>query len=111
VDGPSRPFRQQPVGRPRRLSRPRASERLTAPFTFDDCARRIVDVLDGLGIDTTHFVGNSWGGMIGATFAANFPDRIGRAVLMNCTASPAGARQKLENPPLVNSLVEDFPAG
>ena len=72
------------------------SEKLTAPFTFEQCARCVVDVLDGLGIDRAHFVGNSWGGMIGGTFAATHPDRIGHAVLMNCTASRAGARQKLE---------------
>lgn len=98
------------------------SEKLTAPFTFDDCARCVVAILDGLGIERAHFVGNSWGGMIGGTFAANFPDRIGRAVLMNCTASPAGARQKLEygfllqmaeifggiRPPLTRSVLKAF---
>jgi 3-oxoadipate enol-lactonase len=72
------------------------SEKLTATFTFDDCARCVVDILDGLDIERAHFVGNSWGGMIGGTFAATYPDRVARAVLMNCTASAAGTRQKLE---------------
>ena len=72
------------------------SEKLGALFTFGDCARVIVDILDSLGMERTHFVGNSWGGMIGGTFAATYPDRIGRAVLMNCTASAAGTRQKIE---------------
>ena len=98
------------------------SQKLTAPFTFDDCARCIVDILDGLGEKRTHFVGNSWGGMIGGTFAATYPDRIGRAVLMNCTASAAGTRQKLEygfllrmakllggiRPPLTRSVLKAF---
>lgn len=98
------------------------SEKLSAPFTFADCARAIVDILDALGLDRTHFVGNSWGGMIGGTFAATYPDRIGRAVLMNCTASPAGNRQKLEygfllrlakvlggiRPPLTRSVLKAF---
>ncbi|MFI5506720.1 alpha/beta fold hydrolase [Mycobacterium sp. NPDC051804] len=98
------------------------SQKLTAPFTFDDCARVIVDILDSLGIERTHFVGNSWGGMIGGTFAATYPDRIGRAVLMNCTASAAGPRQKLEyglllrvakvlggvRPPLTRSVLKAF---
>ena len=72
------------------------SEKLAAPFTFEQCAQSVVEILDALDIDRTHFVGNSWGGMIGATFAAVHPDRVGRSVLMNCTASPAGLRQKLE---------------
>lgn len=98
------------------------SQKLTAPFTFDDCARVIVDILDSLGLQRTHFVGNSWGGMIGGTFAATYPDRVGHAVLMNCTGSAAGARQKLEygfllrvaallggvRPPLTRSVLKAF---
>ena len=98
------------------------SEKLTALFTFDDCARVIVDILDGVGVKRTHFVGNSWGGMIGGTFAATHPDRVGSAVLMNCTGSAAGGRQKLEyglllrlakllggvRPPLTRSVLKAF---
>jgi 3-oxoadipate enol-lactonase len=72
------------------------SQSLTDFFSFDDCARCVADILDGLGFDKAHFVGNSWGGMIGATFAATYPERIGGAVLMNCTAGRASLRQKLE---------------
>src|SRR5690349_5800710 len=56
-------------------------------FSFTDCARYV--------IDRAHFAGNSWGGMIGGTFAALYPDRLNRAVLMNCTASKAGVAQKI----------------
>jgi 3-oxoadipate enol-lactonase len=98
------------------------SQKLTATFTFEECARCIIDILDGLGVARTHFVGNSWGGMIGGTFAATYPDRIGSAVLMNCTASPAGTRQKIEygfllrvagllggiRPPLTRSVLKAF---
>ena len=98
------------------------SQRLTAMFDFADCARCIVDILDALSEQRTHFVGNSWGGMIGGTFAAMYPDRIGSAVLMNCTASAAGTRQKLEyglllrmagllggvRPPLTRSVLKAF---
>lgn len=72
------------------------SEKLTAPFSFTDCADTVGDILDGVGVERTHLVGNSWGGMIGGTFAASHPSRIGRAVLMNCTASAAGRRQRFE---------------
>lgn len=99
-----------------------ASEALRAMFSFTDCARCVVDVLDGLGIEDAHLVGNSWGGMIGATFAALYPDRVRRAVLMNCTASKAGVAQRLRytamlriakalggiRPPLTRSAVRAF---
>jgi 3-oxoadipate enol-lactonase len=98
------------------------SEPLRSLFTFTDCARTVVELLDGLGIDKTHFVGNSWGGMIGATFAARHPDRLHRAVLMNCTASKAGIPQRIQyaamlqtakilggiRPPLTRSAVRGF---
>jgi 3-oxoadipate enol-lactonase len=98
------------------------SQKLSATFSFTDCARCISDILDGIGVDRAHFVGNSWGGMIGGTFAATHPDRIGRAVLMNCTASAAGTRQKIEyafllrlakllggvRPPLTRSVLKAF---
>lgn len=69
---------------------------LTGSFTFDQCAQVIIEILDDLGVDRVHLIGNSWGGMIGGTFAALHPDRIGIAVLMNATASPSGLRQKVE---------------
>jgi 3-oxoadipate enol-lactonase len=72
------------------------SQHLSEMFSFNDCARCVVDILDGLGLDRAHFVGNSWGGMIGGTFAATYPERIGRAVLMNCTAGAAGLRQRAQ---------------
>src|SRR6201999_4448997 len=72
------------------------SQPLTGLFSFDDCARCVVDILDGLGIERAHYVGNSWGGMIGAPFAATYPERIGAAVLMNCTAGRAGVSQKVQ---------------
>lgn len=46
---------------------------LRAMFSSTDCARCAVDLLDGLAIDRAHFVGNSWGGTIGGTFAALTP--------------------------------------
>ncbi|WP_344414791.1 alpha/beta hydrolase [Amycolatopsis minnesotensis] len=99
-----------------------ASEPLTRGFSFDECARCVVDILDGLDLTAADFVGNSWGGMIGGTFAARHPERVRTAVLMNCTASPAGLRQRLEyplltrvakllggiRPPLTRSVVTAF---
>ncbi|WP_436286646.1 alpha/beta fold hydrolase [Solimonas terrae] len=80
-----------------------ASEALTRHFTFDECVQCIVQILDALQIDRAHWVGNSWGGMIGGTFAARHPQRVGVAVLMNATASAAGWRHRLEFPLLAHA--------
>jgi 4,5:9,10-diseco-3-hydroxy-5,9,17-trioxoandrosta-1(10),2-diene-4-oate hydrolase len=49
-------------------------------FTFS--ARALVSLLDHLGIDRVHLVGNSLGGGTAVRFALNYPDRAGRLVLM-----------------------------
>ncbi len=72
------------------------SQSLRRMFRFEDCAHSIEQILDSLGIERAHVVGNSWGGMIGGTFAALYPHRAGASVLMNATASPASTRQKVE---------------
>ncbi|MGH3724398.1 MAG: alpha/beta fold hydrolase [Mycobacterium sp.] len=72
------------------------SQALSRMFRFEDCAHSIEQVLDALDIERAHIVGNSWGGMIGGTFAALYPHRVGASVLMNSTASRAGARQMVE---------------
>ncbi|MFC9689976.1 alpha/beta fold hydrolase [Kribbella sp. NPDC056951] len=72
------------------------SSDLAGPFSFEQCADVIVAIIDELGVEKVHVIGNSWGGMIGGTFAALHPDRIGVAVLMNATASPSNPRQKFE---------------
>lgn len=112
------------------------SEPLTDLFTFDECAHCVTQILDGIGAERAHFVGNSWGGMIGGTLAAHYPSRVISAVLMNCTGSPAprpvaetkamadaipGARfgvlaetahlAGLENPDEVNALIDEFLGG
>jgi 3-oxoadipate enol-lactonase len=98
------------------------SSPLTRTFTFDECAETLRQVLDALGIERAHVLGNSWGAMIGGTFVARYPDRTGCAILMNGTASPAPRRQKLEygamlatarvlggiRPPLTRSVVRAF---
>lgn len=76
------------------------SQALTQGFDFAQCVQCLIQVMDSLGISRAHYVGNSWGGMIGGTFAATYPERIGAAVLMNCTASAAGLRHRLEFPVL-----------
>ena len=56
---------------------------LTYPVEGDPmaaCFGAVVQILDGLGIDKAHIIGNSLGGIIGAGVAANMPDRVGKLV-------------------------------
>ena len=99
-----------------------SSQPLTHGFSFDECATVIEQVLDHFGMPRAHILGNSWGGMIGGTFAALHPDRVGVSVLMNATASTAGRYQRVEyaamlrlarllggiKPPLTRSVLKAF---
>jgi len=99
-----------------------ASSPLTRTFTLAECADSLVEVLDALDVERAHVIGNSWGAMVGGTFAALHPDRIGRAVLMNGTASPAPRMQRIQyaallriarllggiRPPLTRAVVGAF---
>ncbi|HVB41616.1 MAG TPA: alpha/beta fold hydrolase [Streptosporangiaceae bacterium] len=49
-------------------------------FTFS--ARALASLLDQLGIEKVHLVGNSLGGGTAVRFALNYPDRAGKLVLM-----------------------------
>lgn len=72
------------------------SEPLTRNFSLEECASCLCQILDALEAQDCVLLGNSWGGMMGGVFAALHPERIRAAVLMNCTASAVGLRQKLE---------------
>ncbi len=49
---------------------------------FGDLATTMVGLLDALGIDKAHVIGNSLGGACALRMALDTPDRVGRMVLM-----------------------------
>lgn len=53
------------------------------PYTMEMLAADAVGLLDHLGIQQTHFVGISMGGMIGQILACRYPDRLKKLVLCN----------------------------
>jgi pimeloyl-ACP methyl ester carboxylesterase len=54
----------------------------------DVSARAVRDVLDVLGLERAHVVGNSMGGATALTYAVNYPERTGKVVMMG--AAPIG---------------------
>jgi pimeloyl-ACP methyl ester carboxylesterase len=53
-----------------------------APYDARFFAGAAVDLLDALGLDRVHVVGNSLGGRIALELGLNRPDRVGRLVLL-----------------------------
>jgi len=57
-----------------------------SPFTVEDLAADLRDLLDSLDIRRCHVLGVSMGGSVAAVFAAAYPDRVDRLVLADTTA-------------------------
>jgi pimeloyl-ACP methyl ester carboxylesterase len=51
-------------------------------YGLDTWANQTVGLMDTLGIEKVHLVGNSFGGGIGLRIATQHPDRVGKLVLM-----------------------------
>ena len=64
------------------------------PYTLEQLADDTQALFDALGIQRTHWVGLSMGGMVGQAFALEHAGRLGRLVLANTTSSygPEGRR-------------------
>lgn len=62
------------------------SEIPPGPYTLEQMAGDLFELLDALGIAETHFVGVSMGGLIGMTAALTRPSRITSLVLCDTTA-------------------------
>lgn len=69
---------------------------LDVPYTLDDMAHDVLALLDALGIDKTHVVGASMGGMIGQLLAIHHPNRVAS---LTCIMSTNG-NKKLMDPKL-----------
>jgi len=61
---------------------------LPAGCTTRDMARDLRDAMNALGIARAHLVGVSMGGMIAQHFAADYPERVSRLVLVVTCAQP-----------------------
>lgn len=57
-----------------------------SPFTVEDLAADLRDLLDSLDIMRCHVLGVSMGGSVAAVFAAAYPERVDRLVLADTTA-------------------------
>ncbi|WP_233601002.1 MULTISPECIES: alpha/beta fold hydrolase [Micromonospora] len=60
----------------------RSSKSIDQSDPFGDLAGAVGGLLDALGIDRAHLVGNSYGGAAALRLALDRPDRVGRLILM-----------------------------
>jgi 3-oxoadipate enol-lactonase len=64
------------------------------PYNLDDLAQDVCDLFAYLGIEKTHWIGLSMGGMIGQTLILQYPDLFHTLVLADTTSKrPQNAKQ------------------
>lgn len=63
------------------------SDHPTEPYSMEDLADDIVELLDYLSLKKTHLGGHSFGGMIAQHFALNHPNRLNKLILMSTFAN------------------------
>jgi 3-oxoadipate enol-lactonase len=61
------------------------------PYSIEQLARDVIELLDILHLDKAHFCGLSMGGMIGMWLGANAPNRLRKMVLCNTAAKIGSA--------------------
>ncbi|MGE0787514.1 MAG: alpha/beta fold hydrolase [Sandaracinaceae bacterium] len=64
------------------------SQRMTRRFTLEECADAAVELYRALGIDDAHWVGLSFGGMVGMRLALAHPERVRSLALLDTSAAP-----------------------
>jgi pimeloyl-ACP methyl ester carboxylesterase len=68
---------------------------MTRRFTLDECAGAALDVLDHVEItEAVDWVGNAWGGHVGALFAAAHPERCKSLVTIGTPVQALGASER-----------------
>lgn len=56
------------------------------PYSFDQLVADVLGLLDAIGIERTHFIGLSMGGMIAQQLALQAPQRLNKLVIANSTS-------------------------
>ena len=59
------------------------SDRPDGDYTMEDYASDIAGLMDSLGIEKSHIIGHSLGGMIAQNFAILYPNRVDKLILIN----------------------------
>jgi 3-oxoadipate enol-lactonase len=74
------------------------------PYSMGAMACDVAAVLDAAGVESTHLVGASMGGMISQEFALQYPQRV-RSLVLACTA-PGGPHSVAAEPTAIQMLLQ-----
>lgn len=64
-----------------------ASDKTCLPLSRAQLAADIISLLDALDIKQAHIIGHDWGGMVAFKLALDFPDRVKKLCLIDCSTT------------------------
>lgn len=68
----------------------------TEAYGISDMAKDVVGLMDALGIDQAHILGQSMGGMIAQELAIEYPERVAKLILVSTTCGVTRVRPSLK---------------
>jgi len=83
------------------------SDHVTGQPTIADYAHCVIEVLDALGVGSTHVLGEAVGAAVSIELACAYPDRVEKVVLVNCPYYPDRAAADRSHTPLKNQRPTD----
>ena len=73
------------------------------PYTFKMMADDLVSLLDVIGINSTHIMGTSLGGMIAQEFTLRYPERV-RSLILACTSCGGPDSNIMTDPEVIRAM-------
>lgn len=70
------------------------SDNAKKPYTLEDIAHSIHEIINREGVKTAHFIGHSMGGYIASRYAVLYPETVTSLVLINSIAGPDSTTRK-----------------
>jgi pimeloyl-ACP methyl ester carboxylesterase len=77
-------------------------------YSLDTWADQTLGLMDTLGIEKAHLIGNSFGGSIALRIASRHPDRVGKLVLMGAMGVPFEITEGLDRVWGYDGTIEDM---
>lgn len=78
------------------------TDKSSEPYTIKTMANDTIGLMDHLGLDKAHVLGASLGGMIAQEIAINYPERVGKLVLVSTT--PGGGEVNEAHPEILRTV-------
>lgn len=87
------------------------SDKPCAPYTLETFTEDLLEFLNTLGLKRANLIGHSMGSLIAQSFAASYPSRVERLVLIGSASSTVGNEAMTQLKPPIDALQDPVDSG